>query len=157
MPKSPKSAALKLIEGRGNGRDSGGRVVTPAPPFRRLPPTPPTWLDQVAASEWARVVPELARLDLLKDGDAAALAAYCEAWSLFTAASAEVERHGLLVERSFANGSMRMVPNPAVAILFKASTSLRMWTDAFGMSPAAEARLGIRPPLSAPDEDDPFA
>src|SRR5699024_2659886 len=76
----PKPANLKLIEGRGQGRDSGGRKVKPPPPFKRLPPEAPEWLPAEARAEWERVVPELARLELAKPVDRASLTAYVLTW-----------------------------------------------------------------------------
>src|SRR5258705_532956 len=34
MPRKPKPAAIRLLEGRGPGRDSGGRLVRQTPPAR---------------------------------------------------------------------------------------------------------------------------
>ncbi len=158
MPKgpTPRPAALKLVEGRGNGRDSGGRVVATPPAFVRLPPEPPAWLDEVALAEWERVLPELTRLELTKELDGAALAAYCQTWSLLVASAAEVARDGLTVERTFANGSVRTVVNPAVAVQFKASAQLRSWCAEFGFTPSSEQRLTTTPPV-LDDGLNPFA
>src|SRR5665647_3181638 len=76
----PRPVALKLLEGRGHGTDSGGRKVTPPPLFKRVPPEAPEWLPTEARAEWDRVVPELARLELTKPVDRAALTAYVLTW-----------------------------------------------------------------------------
>ncbi|CFJ64825.1 phiRv1 phage protein [Mycobacterium tuberculosis] len=78
MPRPPKPARLKLVEGRSPGRDSGGRKVPESPKFIRQAPDAPDWLDAEALAEWRRVAPTLERLDLLKPEDRALLSAYCE-------------------------------------------------------------------------------
>src|ERR1043165_7406112 len=89
-----KPAALKLINGRGPGVDSGGRKVPETPAFKRLPPEAPDWLPDEARAEWARVVPELARLDLVKPIDRASLTAYCLTWDRLVRAQKEIADDG---------------------------------------------------------------
>lgn len=146
----PKPPALKLIEGRGNGRDSGGRKVAEAPAFRRIPPAAPEWLPDEARAEWERVVPELARLELVRPVDRAALVAYCLAWSRMVEAQRLIEDEGLL-----GTNSQGRVRHPAVAVLEAASKDLRSWATEFGLTPSAEGRLSVRG--SDDDEEDPFA
>lgn len=147
----PLPSHLKLINGRGNGRDSGGRVVKPTPGFVRLPPTAPDWLDGEARQMWDDVVAELSRLKLLKPIDAGALAAYCVTWQRFVEASAIVARTGLVID-----GDKGPVKNPAVLIVETASKELRAWSAEFGLTPSAESRLGA---AETPDgqDDNPFA
>jgi hypothetical protein len=67
-----KPTKLLLLNGRGDGKDSAGRPVPLAPPFKRQAPEPPSWLSREARAEWRRIVPELERLDLVKPADRAA-------------------------------------------------------------------------------------
>src|SRR5690242_20048007 len=83
-------AKLRLLTGKSAGHDIAGRPVAPPPPFKRIPPEPPDYLDDIARAEWERVVPELARLELLKPVDGSALAAYCEMVSVFVRATKDV-------------------------------------------------------------------
>ncbi|MBF6135864.1 phage terminase small subunit P27 family [Nocardia otitidiscaviarum] len=156
---TPRPAALRLLTGRSEGRDSGGRTVTPPPAFRRIPPKPPTWLSREAAAEWKRVVPGLARLDLLKEEDRAALAAYCETWATWVSAIRDVRRNGLTVEnhstRKDGTESTWVTKNPAVAVAETASQQLRAWCHEFGLTPSAEARVS-RGGGDDGDEDNPF-
>ena len=64
--RAKRPAALRLINGRSPGRDSGGRVVEPPPTFIPEAPEPPEWLIGEALAEWRRIVPGLESLDLLK-------------------------------------------------------------------------------------------
>ncbi|MBW0270769.1 terminase [Nocardia sp. MH4] len=155
-----RPANLRLLGGRAEGRDSGGRVVTPPPAFRRIPPRPPTWLSREAAAEWKRVVPGLSRLDLLKEEDRAALTAYCETWATYVAAIRDVRKNGLVVEnrstRKDGTEATWSTKNPAVAVAETAAKQLRAWCHEFGLTPSAEARLGRDGGGDEPD-DDPFA
>ncbi|KOU41264.1 terminase [Streptomyces sp. WM4235] len=159
MPRTAQPAALKLIKGRADGRDSGGRVVPAPPAFRRIAPNPPSWLSPEARAEWKRVVPGLQRLDLLKEEDRAVLAAYCETWSSFVAATRMVTAEGITMEvvsvsRSGAETS-RTVAHPAVAIASRAGRELRGFAAQFGLSPSSEQALS-KGADDGEDDDNPF-
>ncbi|MFC9429263.1 phage terminase small subunit P27 family [Streptomyces sp. NPDC056987] len=159
MGRTAQPAALKLISGRGNGTDSGGRPVNPGPAFRRIAPNPPTWLSAEARAEWRRVAPGLQRLDLLKEEDRAVLAAYCETWSQFVTAARTVTREGITSEVTTVSASgsetVRTVPHPAVAITRSAGRELRAMAVQFGLTPSSEQALARG---ADDDEDDnPFA
>lgn len=149
----PQPVALKLIKGRSEGRDSGGRAVKPAPGFVRLPPTPPEWLPPEAAAEWERVVPELQRLQLLKPPDRAALASYCLAWARIKEAQEIVSREGMVISDDKQGRAQR---HPALLTLEAASKELRAWCGEFGLTPSAEARVS-RSEADDDGEDNPFS
>lgn len=148
--RKPKPAALKLVEGRGEGRDSGGRKVKPPPLFKRLPPEAPAFLDGEARALWERVVPELARLELVKPIDAEALAAYCLTWQRLVEAQKIISDEGLL-----ATNSQGRVRHPAVAVVEAASKDLRSWASEFGLTPASESKL--KAPEASDGDANPFA
>ena len=75
MPRNAKPAAIRLLNGRGPGRDSGGRVVAP-PRLVFRPPTMPPGLPTPVRRQWRRVIAELAELELPMP-PAAVLADYC--------------------------------------------------------------------------------
>ncbi|MFE5159652.1 phage terminase small subunit P27 family [Streptomyces sp. NPDC056697] len=160
MGRTAQPAALKLLHGRSEGRDSGGRKVNKGPAFRRIPPNPPTWLSTEAKAEWRRVTPGLQRLDLLKEEDRAMLSAYCETWSVFVRATRDVTANGLtLVQTTYrADGSVseRTVPNPSVAIARNAGRELRGFAAQFGLSPATEQALS-RGSDDGDEDENPFA
>lgn len=153
MP-SPKRrpAGLKLVEGVRPGRDSGGRKVAEPPAFKRIPPEAPGWLPDEARAEWERVVPELARLDLLKPVDRSALTAYCLTWDRLVQAQREMQADGSVL----ATNSQGRVRHPAVAVIEAASKELRAWAGEFGLTPSAEARVG-RQEADDGDQANPFA
>jgi P27 family predicted phage terminase small subunit len=159
MGRTAQPAALKLIKGRADGRDSGGRAVKPPPAFRRIAPNPPTWMSAEAKAEWKRVVPGLQRLDLLKEEDRATLTAYCETWAQFVTATRMVNREGITTEvvSVSASGSetVRTVAHPAVAIASRAGRELRGYAAQFGLSPSSEQALA-RGADDGDEDDNPF-
>lgn len=138
--RTPQPAKLKLINGRSEGRDSGGRVVDEPPPFERKAPKAPMWLPAEARAEWNRVVPDLDNLGLLKTIDGAALTAYCMAWQRFFDASAIVAREGMVV----VDRQGKQQRHPALLTAEAASKELRAWCSEFGLTPSAESRLGAK-------------
>ncbi|MFH9215463.1 phage terminase small subunit P27 family [Streptomyces globisporus] len=150
MAKAAAPAKLKLLTGRAPGRDSGGREVQPGPAFVRVPPEAPDWLTEEAAAEWARVLPGLARLELLKPEDRAALAAYCEAWATFRQATETVKREGLTIE-----ARQGTLTHPAVGIARAAGREVRAWAAHFGLTPSSEQALS-RGADDGDEDDNPF-
>lgn len=142
MPRPPKPARLKLVEGRSPGRDSGGRKVPESPKFIRQASDAPDWLDAEALAEWRRVAPTLERLDLLKPEDRALLSAYCETWSVYVAAVQRVRAEGLTITSPKSGVVHR---NPAVTVAETARMHLLRLASEFGLTPAAEQRLAVAP------------
>lgn len=91
-------AKLRLLAGRAEGRDSGGRPVDPAPPFEEGEPEPPEWLSDYAVEVWDISIPQLIRLKLTKAEDFAALAAYCEAVDTLRLTTLDIQARGLIHE-----------------------------------------------------------
>jgi P27 family predicted phage terminase small subunit len=159
MPRTPAPAALRLLSGRSEGRDSGGRKVAPPAGFRRMPPRMPSTLSPAAKRVWARVTPELARLELLKPEDADSLAVYCEAVVTFREATKQVRRDGAVVTnrsvRKDGTESEWQTKNPAVSVADMAAKQIRAFGAEFGLTPASESKLSVREPLD--DDENPFA
>jgi P27 family predicted phage terminase small subunit len=151
MGRIAQPAALKLLKGSTEGRDSGGREVNTGPAFRRIAPNPPTWLSAEAAAEWKRVVPGLQRLDILKPEDRAVLAAYCETWATFVDAIRQQHRDGLTIE-----AKQGTLAHPAVGIARSAARELRAFAAHFGLTPSTEQALA-RGADDGGEDDNPFA
>ncbi|GAA1406239.1 phage terminase small subunit P27 family [Kitasatospora putterlickiae] len=152
MGRTAQPAALRLLKGRGDGKDAAGRTVNQGPAFTREPPAAPTWLNREAAAEWRRVVPGLARLGLLKPEDRAALAAYCEAWAQFVEATRLLKTEGLTIE-----AKQGTLPHPLVGIQRAAGRELRAWAAHFGLTPSTEQALARGADDGKEDKDNPFA
>lgn len=150
----PKPPKLLLLNGRSDGKDSGGRTVPAPPPFKRAAPRPPTWLSREAKAEWRRVAPGLERLDLVKPEDRAALAAYCEIWARYVAAVKQYTAEGLVLANP---DTGRQHQHPAVAIANAAESQLRHYAAEFGLTPSAERNVSRRDDNRDPDEANPFA
>ena len=148
-----RPTALLLLNGTGDGRDSGGRVVTPPPAFKRLAPSPPTWLSREARAEWRRVVPGLQRLDIVKPEDRAALATYCETWARFVDATRQVQRDGMTLVNP---DSGRTYVHPCVQIANAAARQFLRYAQEFGLTASAEHRLNSAN-LAADDDNNPFS
>lgn len=136
---APRPAGLKLVEGRGRGKDSGGRPVKEVPEFARAAPEAPSWLPDEARAEWNRVVPEMDRLGLLKGIDRAALTAYCMTWARLVEASGIVAIEGMVLHDDKQGKAQR---HPALLTAEAASKELRAWAGEFGLTPSSEQRLG---------------
>ena len=136
MSQAAQPAALKLLHGRGEGKDSGGRTVNPGPSFRRVPPKPPEWLTGDALDVWNRVVPELARLDIVKAEDAETLATYCQTWQVFVDATAVIAEEGMFID-----ARQGKLAHPAVGIQRNAAKELRSIAAHFGLTPSTEQAL----------------
>lgn len=150
MGRTAQPAALKLIKGRGDGKDTAGRPVNLGPAFKRVPPNLPSWLSAEAKAEWKRVVPGLSRLDLLKPEDRAALAAYCEAWATFVQATRTVQEEGQVIE-----ARQGKLPHPCVGIARAAGREMRSWAAHFGLTPSTEQALA-RGADDGDEDDNPF-
>ena len=146
----PRPAALRLMEGRGNGRDSGGRKVKDTPTFRRLPPKKPADLSERAAEHWDLLIAELSRLQLVKGTDAGSLAMACETYSRWHHAKSQRIQNGML-----ATNSQGQVTAPWVGIEERAAKDYRAWCSEFGLTPSAEMALGRV--IENDDKDNPFA
>lgn len=160
MP-AQQPAKLLLLNGRGEGQDSAGRPVAQPPAFKRLAPNAPSWLSREAKAEWRRVSPGLVRLDLIKPEDRATLAAYCETWSRFVAATRDVNANGITVRnestRKDGTTSVWWTRNPAVAVAEQASSRLLQFANHFGLTPAAERNVSKRDDDRGEFEENPFA
>lgn len=182
----PKPPALKLLTGRGPGKDSAGRPIELPPPFTRGAPVCPDWLGEYAREVWAAHLPVLVRLRLTKPEDVAALAAYCEAVEQFRDATLDIREHGLILEcvkagvrfiaptdPGFDPGAgenrgyfvpypmIERKPNPAVAVQNAAAMRVKTFALQFGFTPASEGSLLLaakdRGGVDGDDGPSPFA
>lgn len=152
--RGPQKAPLKLrvLNGRGEGRDSGGRRVEKPADFTRESPEMPDWLPDEAQNEWRRIVPSLADRGMLKDGDFGALVSYCMAvWQLREAVE-ELKANGSLVTP----GKESLKAHPAVAALRNAQSTIRSFAHEFGLTPAAEANVAGKDDEDG-ESDNPFS
>lgn len=157
----PRHANLKLIEGRGNGTDSGGRKVKTPPAFHRIPPEKPDYITGYAATFWDRVVEQLPQLGLLKDLDGPSLEMMCQSYAVWRkcveirlAAEAKAPDTGGILGRN----SQGIVQAPWYKTEREAATDFRAWCGEYGLTPSAEMRLaGPTSGTGEPNGDNPYA
>lgn len=87
---------------------------------------PPSHLDAAAAAKWAELAPTL---DTTQPGIADALAAYCVAYSRWTAAEQQVATLGLVVK----SPSGFPTENPYLAIVKRALIEMHRWGKELGI------------------------
>lgn len=132
-----RGSHLKIVgEGRGPGRDSGGRVIPEAPNFGRGLPTKPSDLSPAAGDMWDAIVAELSSVKLLKPLDGYALQVGCETFARWHTAKTQRLQTGVLAKTSQGVGV-----SPLVRVESEASREFRAWCAEFGLTPAAEVKL----------------
>ena len=105
----------------------------------------PAMLDADGRAEWHRLAGIYERTPTrFREGDRAAVTAYCAYFAAFRQAAADVAERGTVVEGRSARDRGRMVKNPATVAMREASTQLRYWARELGLTPDARGRAGIR-------------
>ncbi len=162
-PRTP--AGLKIIQGRGGGKDAAGREVQVLAADRGKPPIPDIVAgDDAAREEWERITPGLERLNLLKPEDAAILTSYCITWSQYMTLVAKVANEGptVYVTTRGADGSTTRKPmvNPHYKLMAERQAMLLKFAREFGLTPASESLVvGLSQPPESPaaNNANPFA
>ena len=108
-----------------------------SPAVELLAPECPPELGPVARAEWHRLVPELARLDLIAHLDRGLLAIYCVAFAQWLEAAEFIQKFGSMVKTP--NGFP--VQSPYVAILNRQADTMIRIASEFGFTPASRAKL----------------
>lgn len=137
----PPPTPTPILKLRGTRR---GRQRKPEPePVPMEPGTPPPeWLDDRAATEWRRVVPELERLKLLTRIDVSALAIYCQEVSRYQEAVRHIRKEGQVYYTRGKDGEDNLMRQSAwVQIAQTSANIVRQYMHEFGLSPAA--RVGL--------------
>lgn len=140
----PKPAKLRALAGNPGKRRLPKQEAKPV-----VGAIPPGWLTKHAREEWDRIAALLEPLGLLTNVDVAAMAAYCEAMSIFRKATEAIKKSGITIEA----GNGTTIPHPAVQIQRSAMKVVREFAVEFGLSPAARSGLDIPGKLD-PQKDD---
>jgi P27 family predicted phage terminase small subunit len=152
VTRTPIPPGLKILQGRGNGRDSGGRLVPVPPALERGLPETPSWLPPEVAAMWELIAPQVDELGAIKPQDGLILAALCEIAATYAAAVVDVYAHGQVLTNPKTGMPHK---NPALAVAETARRDLLRYAREFALTPLAESLLGKLP--RDDDEDDPFA
>lgn len=127
---------LRLIAGRGNGKDSAGRDLPVTPNFGRGLPVKPEHLSPDADWLWDQVIEQMREHEILKPLDAASLEVVCETFARWREAVRWRREHALMVP-----GREGVKVAPYIAIEERASKDFRSWCAEYGLTPAAENKL----------------
>jgi P27 family predicted phage terminase small subunit len=154
MTGKARAAALRSLEGRGNGRDSGGRRIRPATSASKgVRLKRPADLSPFAAQHWVMMTAKGNEFRF-KASDVGPLTMLCEAWARWKQAQCIVEREGLTVANT--RGGERR--HPAAIEAERAEASYRSWLTALGLAPSYTTRVVPRDPeasavkpISVPD------
>ncbi len=95
---------------------------------------PPDHLDETARAKWAELAPTL---DMTKPGTADALAAYCVAYSRWTAAEAKVSELGSVIK----SAAGFAIQSPYVAIAAAAQRQMRQWATELKITPKSRGKV----------------
>jgi len=130
----PKPTRLHLLENTFRGDRHSKTEPTPEPCI----PDPPDCLCPVAAGEWLRLTPELARIGLLSEIDRNMLARYCQHYAYWHQAVMRL-RTGLTQETKQGN----LIQSIDLGIANRASDIMSKLESEFGMTPSSRARMGV--------------
>lgn len=121
--------------------------------------TVPAVLDEAGRTEWQRLAGVFEQdATRFREGDRAALTAYCVYWSAFLLVAEDVARNGPVVEGRSDKDRGRMVKNPATVAMREAATQLRYWCRELALTPDSRGRTGITDTdPNRQDADNPFA
>jgi len=140
--KGRKAIPSKILQLRGGTAHSHRppRDQEPIPP-ERMPPCP-KHLDKDAKKEWRRAGKILQSIGLMTDLDMAVLAGYCQSYSEWAAATAEVQVKGLVYKKP--DGSPGL--NPYLRVAREAYDRMMKAAVLIGMSPSSRAGLKVEKP-----------
>lgn len=149
--RKPAPAALQLVKGRREGKDSGGRPIKHPPKFKRQAPDKPADLSGAASEVWDVIVNVLEELDILKTVDGPALRIACETYQRWRTARDLRMEHGVTSQTSQGVGVA-----PWVRVEESAGRDFRAWCTEFGLTPSAEMKLA-KDASGDGDGDNPFS
>ncbi len=95
----------------------------------------------------------------LQRADLAALANYCMAWAMWSAAAQDVAVRGALVPARSSADTARgaKVKNPSLQVMRDASVQLRAWAKELGFTPDSRGRVDLGEVEGDKDDANPFA
>lgn len=125
-----------------------------AKPKRRGRIVCPDYLDDVAKTEFNRLVKELKNLDIITSIDTTSLAVCCDAYSKWKQATDFVNRTGLLKVKENRYGDKTIENNPAIRDALRYGDLYRKMTIECGLTPNARLRLAAKDTTQAEPQDE---
>ena len=136
MPYPKKPTKLKIIQGT---LKAAQRKINDAQPDPEIP-TPPDHLNEIALEEYKSISKQLFDVGLLTGIDKTALAAYCEAYSVWKEAC--IIRNDLgktWMTEVTTNGNT--IQHPIVGIINQSRKAMKEYLIEFGMTPASRSKV----------------
>lgn len=133
----PRPTALKALEGNPGHRPLPKNEPQPLP----ITPECPDWLGEEARRMWAKLVPELERLQLVTIVDGEALAGACQSWGVYVECERLMTTEGRTYEYTNKSGATNILPRPEVNMANQALSQFRAFISEFGLTPASRVRL----------------
>ncbi len=131
----PKPTMLKLATG-----NPGRRPINEAEPQPGAAvPEAPAELSPAAKAEWDRLAGDLVALKMMTALDRAALAAYCQAYAMWSEAITAVQQFGTMVK----SPSGYPIQSPYVSIANKQAEIMIRIAAEFGFTPASRSRIAV--------------
>lgn len=140
--RGPARAAKEILKLRGSKR-AKRRESAPDADGRR--PRRPQWLTGEGRAVWDRLVKRLEQMGVLDSVDREALARYCTLWVRWREAEKELKSGEAVIESTTKEGNPYLQQSPWVGIANKLAVELRRLEQEFGMTPAARARVEVKP------------
>jgi phage terminase small subunit len=135
---APQPAALRLLTGRSEGTDSGGRRIgPPGKGFVRAAPPKPADLSPRASAIWDVAVADLEHIGSVKLSDGPGLEMLCEAGATWYACRGRIRKTGRQVTRP--SGVIAL--SPTVSDMRAAEADFRGWLREFGLTYSTAARF----------------
>lgn len=134
----PTPTVLKLIKGNPGRRKLNKREPTP----KRVIPSCPEYLNDVAKVAWGRLSVILDRMGVLTEADALALERMCDCYADIMACKKLIALHGRTYQTDSEGGILHKT-NPAVTQLRAAEAMLKAYMIEFGLTPAARSKVQV--------------
>lgn len=104
---------------------------------------PPKWLRDIKAKkEWKRLVEQFKKLGVISNLDLNNLGAYCNAYSYYLEATAEMKGQSLTVEYTNKGGETNVIENPLIKIQIKYSDEMKRFSSLLGLTIDSRLKMG---------------
>jgi len=134
----PQPTKLTLLKGNPGRRPINQNEPQPEASIPECPPD----LDERAHAEWDRMGKLLFEMGLLTKVDHAAMTAYCQVWSRWREAEANIVKFGAVIVGKL---GLPMV-SPYLRIANECLKQMRLYLVEFGMTPASRSRISCGKP-----------
>lgn len=95
----------------------------------------PSWLvDAMAKKEYRRILKDLSKIEIVGNLDLSNLAGYCNAYSMYRRATAQLAGQDLIVEKISAQGTPYEAENPLIMIQKRYAEEMRKFASMCGLT-----------------------